>query len=140
VLNDDANLQNAVLFPHALTDSAFHEVQYLKLLHVIGAPTNYAFQSFMEWERIFLMDTYHFQPCPQKYESQIHVLTQLVGMVEECWPTTIPVSLEPDNLTLVLVQLFCLLAAMMLSSLLNCHILNKLEKLVVNPPLIGLVA
>ncbi len=132
-LNYDSNLQNAVQFPVAFTNSAFHEVQLLKLLHDIGAP-NYAFQSFMEWGRNSSSDGYHFQPCPQRYESQIRNLTELVGM-EECRPTTIPVSLEPDNLTLeVVVFPF----ATMLSSLLNCPILNKLENLVVNPP-IGLV-
>jgi hypothetical protein len=49
-LNDDSNLQNAVRFPVAFINSAFHEVQLLKLLYGIGAP-NYDFQSFMEWER-----------------------------------------------------------------------------------------
>jgi hypothetical protein len=83
----------------------------------------------MEWGRNCLTDKYHFQPCPQRNESQICNLTQLVGM-EECWPTTIPVSLELDNLTLeVVVFPF----AVMLSSLLICPILNKLETLVVNP-------
>jgi hypothetical protein len=127
-LNVDSNLQNAIHFPVAFTDSAFHEVQLLKLLHGIGAP-NYAFQSFMEWGRNCSVDSYHFQPCPQRYESQIRNLTQLVG-VQGCRPTTIPVRLEPDNLTLdVVVFPF----ATMLSSLLNCPILNKLENLVVNP-------
>ena len=47
-----------------------------------------------------------------------------------CHPTTIPVMLEPDNIVLdVVVFPF----ATMLSSLLNCPILNKLENLVVNP-------
>jgi hypothetical protein len=50
VLNDDTKLQNAVLFPCAFTNSAFHEVQLLKLLHGVGA-TDYAFQSIMEWGR-----------------------------------------------------------------------------------------
>jgi hypothetical protein len=50
--------------------------------------------------------------------------------MEACWLATIPVSLEPDNLTLeVVVFPF----VMMLSSLSNCPILNKLENLVVNP-------
>ena len=48
----------------------------------------------------------------------------------DCRPTTIPVSLEPDNLILdVVVFPF----ATMLSSLLNCPRLNKLDNLVVNP-------
>jgi hypothetical protein len=127
-LNVNSNLQNAVHFPIAFTDSAFHEVQLLKLLHCIGAP-NYAFQSFMEWGRNCSIDAYHFQPLPQRYESQIRNLTQLVGM-QDCRPTTIPVSLEPDNLTLDVVVFHF---ATMLSSLLNCPILNKLENLVVNP-------
>jgi hypothetical protein len=126
--HDDSNLQDAVSFPVAFTNSAFHEVQLLKLLHDVGAP-NYAFQSFMEWGRNCSHDKYNFQPCPQRYESQIRNLTQLVGM-QDCRPTTIPVCLEPDNLTLdVVVFPF----ATMLSSLLNCPILNKLENLVVNP-------
>ncbi len=76
-----------------------------------------------------MKDKYHFQPYPQRHKSQICNLTQLVGM-EDCRPTTIHVSLEPDNLNLeVIVFPF----ATMLSSLLNCPILNKLENLVVNP-------
>jgi hypothetical protein len=125
---DDSNLQDVVSFPVAFTNSAYHEVQLLKLLHDIGAP-NYAFQSFMEWGRNCNRDEYKFQPCPQRYEGQIRNLTELVGM-EDCRPTTVPVYLEPDNLKLdVVVFPF----ATMLSSLLNCPILNKLENLVVNP-------
>ncbi len=124
----DLNLQDVTSFPVAFTNSAFHEVKLLKLLHDIGAP-NYAFQSFMEWGRNGAVDDYHFQPCPQRYESQIRNLTELVGM-QDCRPSILPVTLEPDNLTLdVVVFPF----ATMLSSLLNCPILNKLDNLVVNP-------
>jgi hypothetical protein len=50
--------------------------------------------------------------------------------MNDCRPTSIPVILEPDNLTLdVIVFPF----ATMLSSLLNCPMLNKIENLVVNP-------
>jgi hypothetical protein len=94
--------------------------------HDIGAP-NYAFQSFMEWGRNCLKDKYHFQPCPQRYESQIHNLTQLVSM-EECWSSTIPVCLELDNLILEIVVF-----PLLLQCYLNCPILNKLENLVMNP-------
>ena len=122
------NHQNVVSFPVAFTSSAYHEVQLLKLMHDIGAP-NYAFQSFMEWGRKGALDNYNFRPYPQRYESQIKHLTELVGM-KDCRPTTIPVMLEPDNLTLdVVVFPF----ATMLSLLLNCPMLNKLENLVVNP-------
>jgi hypothetical protein len=124
----DLNLQDVTSFPVAFSHSAFHEVKLLKLLHDIGAP-NYAFQSFMEWGRNGVADEYHFQPRPQRYESQIRNLTRLVGM-EDCRPSTIPVTLEPDDITLdVVVFPF----ATMLSSLLNCPILNKLDNLVVNP-------
>ena len=124
----DPNVQDVVSFPVAFTDSAFHEVKLLKLLHDIGAP-NYAFQSFMNWGRNCIKDEYNFQPCPQRYEGQIRNLTQLVGM-EGCRPTKVPVCLQPDSLMLdVVVFPF----ATMLSSLLNCPILNKLENLVVNP-------
>ena len=124
----DPTLHDVVSFPVAFTNSAFHEVKLLKLLHDIGAP-NYAFQSFMNWGRNCVKDEYQFQPCPQRYESQIRNLTQLVGM-EGCRPTKVPVCLEPDSLMLdVVVFPF----ATMLSSLLNCPILNKLENLVVNP-------
>jgi hypothetical protein len=51
-------------------------------------------------------------------------------MEEECWPSTIPVSPESDNLILdVVVFPF----ATMLSSILNYPTLNKLKTLVVNP-------
>ena len=123
-----SNLLEVVTFPVAFTDSARHEVKLLKLLLDIGAP-NYAFQSFMEWGRNCRMDNYHFQPQPQRYESQIRNLTELVGM-NGCRPTAVPVTLEPDNLTLdVIVFPF----ATMLSSLFNCPKLNKLENLVVDP-------
>ena len=123
----ESNLQDVVSFPVSFTNSAFHEVKLLKLLHDIGAP-NYAFQSFMNWGRNCLSDEYNFQPCPQRYESQIRNLTQLVGM-EGCRPTKVPVCLEPDSLMLdVVVFPF----ATMLSSLLNCPILNKIENLVVD--------
>jgi hypothetical protein len=46
-----------------------------------------------------------------------------------CHPTAIPITLKPDNLTLDVVFLF----ATMLSSLLNCPKLNKIQNLVVNP-------
>jgi hypothetical protein len=122
------NLQDVVSFPVAFTSSAYHEVQLLKLLHGIGAP-NYAFKSFMDWGRNCTRDEYHFQPRPSKYESQISNLTELVGMAG-CRPSTIPVCLEPDNLTLdVVVFPF----QTMLASLLNCPIINKLENFVVNP-------
>jgi len=124
----DHNIQDVISFPVAFTNSAFHEVKLLKLLHDIGAP-NYSFQSFMEWGRNCLKDEYNFQPCPQRYESQIRNLTELVGMTG-CRPSKVPVCLYPDNLMLdVVVFPF----ATMLSSLLNCPILNKLENLVVNP-------
>ena len=124
----DPNLQDVVSFPVAFTNLAYHEVQLLKLLHDIGTP-NYAFQSFMEWGRNCTRDDYKFQPRPQRYESQIRNLTELVGM-QDCRPSTIPVCLEPDNMVLdVVVFPF----ASMLSSLLNCLILNKVENLVVNP-------
>jgi hypothetical protein len=124
----DSHLQDVVSYPTAFTNSACHEVKLLKLLHDIGAP-NYAFQSFMEWGRNCSRDEYNFQPCPLRYESQIRNLTQLVGM-DGCRPTKIPVLLEPDSIVLdVVVFPF----ATMLSSLLNCPILNKLENLVVNP-------
>ena len=83
----------------------------------------------MEWGRDCRMDDYHFQPQPQRYESQIRNLTELVGM-KGCRPTAIPVTLEPDDLVLdVIVFPF----ATVLSSLFNCPKLNKLENLVVNP-------
>jgi hypothetical protein len=124
----DSNLLEVVTFPTAFTNSARHEVNLLKLLLDIGAP-NYAFQSFMEWGRASRMDDYHFQPQPQRFESQIRNLTELVGM-KGCRPTAVPVTLEPDNLTLdVIVFPF----ATMLSSLFNCPKLNKIENLVVNP-------
>jgi hypothetical protein len=124
----DPTIDDVVSFPVAFTNSALHEVKLLKLLHDIGAP-NYAFQSFMNWGRNCCRDEYNFQPCPQRYESQIRNLTQLVGM-DGCRPTKVPVCLEPDSLLLdVVVFPF----ATMLSSLLNCPILNKLENLVVNP-------
>jgi hypothetical protein len=63
-------------------------------------------------------------------ESQICNLTQLVGMDDGCQPTKVSVCLEPDNLVLNMVVFPF---ATMLSSLLNCSILNKLESLVVNP-------
>ena len=72
----------------------------------------------------------NFQPCPQHYESQIHSLTQLVGMDDGCQPTKVPMCLEPDNLVL---NMAVFPFATMLPSLLNCSILNKLENLVVNP-------
>jgi hypothetical protein len=124
----DPNLQDVVSYPTAYSSSAHHEVKLLKLLHDIGAP-NYAFQSFMEWGRKCSSDNFHFQPCPQRYESQIKNLTDLVGM-HDCRPTTVPVSLEPDDLVL---DVITFPFATMLSSLLNCPNLNKLENLVVNP-------
>ena len=128
VLLEESNLLEVVSFPVAYTKSARNEVKLLKLLIDIGAP-NYAFQSFMEWGRNCRMDDYQFQPHPQRYESQIRNLTDLVGM-KDCRPTAVPVTLEPDNLTLdVIVFPF----AKMLSSLLNCPKLNKIENLVVNP-------
>ena len=57
----DPNLQTVVSFPVAFTNSAFHKVKLLKLLHGIGAP-NYAFQSFMDWGRNCTRDKYNFQP------------------------------------------------------------------------------
>jgi hypothetical protein len=48
-----------------------------------------------------------------------------------CHPTILQVLLEPDNLQLdVVVFPF---ASMLVASLLNCPMLNKLENLVVNP-------
>ena len=76
---DDPNVQDVIKFPVAFTNSAHHEVKLLKLLHDVGAP-NYAFQSFMNWGRNCIRDEYKFQPCPQRYESQIRNLTQLVGI------------------------------------------------------------
>jgi hypothetical protein len=113
----------------AFTNSALYEVKLLiKILRDIGAP-NYVFQSFMEWGRNCYRDDYNFQPHPQHYESQIQNLTELVSR-QEYHPTTIPVSLEPANPILdVVVFPF----ATMLSSLLNCPMLNKIENLVVNP-------
>ena len=126
--NPGLNLQDVVTFPLAFTNSAYHEVQLLKLLHDIGAP-DYSFKAFMEWGRSCSHHNYHFEPTPQGYHSQIRNLTQIVGM-NDCCPTSIPVILEPDNLTLdVIVFLF----ATMLSSLLNCPMLNKIDNLVVNP-------
>ena len=121
-------LQDVVTFPLAFTNSAYHEVQLLKLLHDIGAP-NYSFKSFMDWGRNCSHKGYNFQPNPQRYESQICNLTDMVGM-KECQPSSIPVRLDPDDLILdVIVFPF----ATMLSSLLNCPMLNKIENLVVNP-------
>ena len=135
VNNDDnilatvnSNHEDVVSFPVAFTSSAYHEVKLLKLLHDIGAP-NYAFQSFMQWGRNCMRDEYNFQPCPQRYEGQIRNLTSLVGM-EACRPTKVPVCLQPDNL---MVDVVTFPFATMLSSLLNCPILNKIENLVVNP-------
>ena len=83
----------------------------------------------MEWGRNCSKDDYNFLPCPQRYESQIRNLTQLVGM-QDCRPKSNPVTLQPDNMILdVVVFPF----ATMLSSLLNCPILDKIENLVVNP-------
>jgi len=49
--------------------------------------------------------------------------------MQECRPTTVPVSLEPDNLVLdAIVFPF----ATMLASLLNCPNLNKIENLIAN--------
>ena len=125
---EESNLLEVVTFPVVFTDSARHEVELLKLLIDIGAP-NYSFHSFMQWGRNCRMDNYQFQPNPQRYESQIRNLTELVGMTG-CRPKAVPVTLEPDNLTLdVIVFPF----ATMLSSLLNCPKLNKIENLVVNP-------
>jgi hypothetical protein len=124
----DANLQSVVAFPVAFTNAALHEVELLKLLHKIGAP-NHAFESLMAWGRAASDHNYHFRPSPQRYESQLRNLTQLVGMTP-CRPTIAQVSLEPDNLQLdVVVFPF----ATMLASLLNCPMLNKMENLVVNP-------
>jgi hypothetical protein len=123
----DSHLQNVVSFPVAFTNAALHEVELLKILHKIGAP-NQAFESLMGWARDAAGNDYHFQPSPQRYESQIHNLTDLVGMTA-CRPTISQVSLEPDDLVLdVVVFPF----ATMLASLLNCPMLNKLENLVVN--------
>ena len=59
------------------------------------------------------------------YESQIKNLSGLVGMTP-CRPKITKVSLEPDDIILdVVVFPF----ATMLSSLLNCPMLNKLETL-----------
>jgi hypothetical protein len=122
------NLQNVVSFPVAFTNAALHEVELMKLMHLIGAP-NHAFQSLMSWAQNAAANKYTFQPCPQRYESQIKNLTGLVGMTS-CRPTITQVSLEPDDIVLdVVVFPF----ATMLSSLLNCPMLNKLENLVVNP-------
>ena len=119
---EESNLLEVVTFPTAFTNSACHEVKLLKLLLDVGAP-NYAFQSFMEWGRDCRMDDYHFQPQPQRYESQIRNLTDLVGM-KGCRPTAVPVTLEPDGLVLdVIVFSF----ATMLSSSFNCPKWNKLE-------------
>jgi hypothetical protein len=124
----DAHLQSVVTFPVAFTNAALHEVELLKLLHKMGAP-NHAFESLMAWGRTASDHKYHFRPSPQRYESQIRNLTELVGM-KPCRPTISQVSLEPDNLQLdVVVFPF----ASMLASLLNCPMLNKLENLVVNP-------
>ena len=68
-------------------------------------------------------------------ESQICNLTQLVGMDDGCQPTKVSVCLEPDNLVLNMVVFPF---ATMLSSLLNCSILNKLEVLLLTL-MIGLV-
>ena len=65
----ESNLQDVISFPIAFTNAAFHEIKLLKLLHSIGAP-NYAFQSFMEWDRNCRQDEYNFQPYPQRYEGQ----------------------------------------------------------------------
>jgi hypothetical protein len=125
----ESNGLEVVTFPTAFTNSARHEVKLLKLLLDIGAP-NYAFQSFMEWGWESRMDDYHFQPQPQRFESQIRNLAELVGM-KGCRPTALPVTLEPDGLTLdVIVFPF---ATRGLSSLFNCPKLNKVENLVVNP-------
>ena len=124
----DDHLQNVVTFPVAFSNAAFHEVELLKLLNQIGAP-NHAFQSVMSWAKKADDNAYHFEPSPKCYESQIRNLTELVGM-NPCRPTISPVSLEPDDLVLdVVVFPF----ATMLSSLLNCPMLNKLDNLVVNP-------
>jgi hypothetical protein len=121
-------LQNVVSFPVAFSNAALHKVQLLKLLHEIGAP-NHAFKSLMTWARKADENDYHFQPSPMCYESQIKNLTGLVGMTP-CRPKITKVSLEPDDIILdVVVFPF----ATMLSSLLNCPMLNKLENLVVNP-------
>jgi hypothetical protein len=97
-------------------------------MHSIGA-SKHAFQSLMSWAKNAAANEYTFQPCPQRYESQIKNLTDLVGMTS-CRPTITQVSLEPDDIVLdVVVFPF----ATMLSSLLNCPMLNKLENLVVNP-------
>ena len=124
----DDHLQNVVSFPVAFSNAAYHEVELLKLLNQIGAP-NHAFESVMSWAKKADDTDYHFQPSPKCYESQIRNLTELVGM-NPCRPTISQVSLEPDDLVLdVVVFPF----ATMLSSLLNCPMLNKLDNLVVNP-------
>ena len=82
----------------------------------------------MEWGRNCSSDDYDFQPCPQRYASQIRNLTDLLRM-QERRPTTVPVSVEPDNLVLdAIVFPF----ATMLASLLNCPNLNKIENLIAN--------
>jgi hypothetical protein len=125
----DVKLQDFVSFPVTFMNLAFQEIKLLiKLLHDIGDP-KHAFQPFMDWDRNCTRDKYNFQPCPQHYDSQIHNLTQLVGM-NGYWPTKVPLYLEPDNLVLDVV-LFPFAA--MLSSLLNYPILNKLKNLVLNP-------
>jgi hypothetical protein len=97
-------------------------------MHSLGAP-NHAFQSLMSWTKKASDHDYHFQPTPQHYKSQINNLTDLVGM-QSCRPTIPKVSFHPDDLVLdVVVFPF----ATMLSSLLNCPMLNKMENLVVNP-------
>ena len=68
--NVDSNLQDVLTFPLAFTNSAYHEVQLLKLLHDIGAP-NYSFKSFMDWGRNCSHQGYNFQPNPQRYESNL---------------------------------------------------------------------
>ena len=58
---DNSNLQDVVSFPVAFTNSAYHEVQLLKLLHDIGAP-NYAFQSSWSGDEIVLGMNISFNP------------------------------------------------------------------------------
>jgi hypothetical protein len=86
---------DVVLFPVALTSPVFHQVQLLKLLHDNDAP-KYAFQSSMEWGCNCTCDDYHFQPCPQCYESQIQTLTEPVGM-QDCHPLTMHFCLKHDT-------------------------------------------
>jgi hypothetical protein len=125
----DANLQSVVAFPVAFTNAALYDIQLLKLLHKIGAP-NHAFESLMTWGRAASDHNYHFRPSPQHYKSQICNLTDLVGMTP-CRPTISQMLLEQDNLQLdVVVFPF---ATMLLASLLNRPMLNKMENLVVNP-------